>query len=440
MVASVEESSDDTSSYVSVHINDDKSSMDEPEWQTVQPNIRPKKRMSAKERKDLKNVQRSERSAIEFAEGQNTVAEVAESFLRNLLTENDKFDDFTDEVVYFNPDGVAAKGRTMEELIAAWTEFQDKRKQEIDVLDEIASQYRGSGRVEDLIRQGNHSMQQRSDATFHRIVDLATRVRNARQRQILEAEQLMRQRQESPELSNQKDEVREERCFFSEPNLDSGFSNLLLNFSEDAEHEEAKYRRMDMVVDSGAFVSGVPPECYPEYKIDEMYEGGKSVSGEALPILGIRHFQVSLIENVQDLTMNVKVIKGLSKALGAVSEMVANNCRVVFDSESKGGSYIWNRNRDEYYKVFPHNGIYTMPVWVRIPANFDDDEKNSGEDPSSFQGQSPRTYGLEKPTLMSGKLKIHQMYACTMEQKTFQVEQTEVQMKEDSMKVKEIYQ
>ena len=84
MVARVEESSDDTSSYVSVHINEDKSSMDEPELQTVQPNIRSKKRMSAKERKDLKNVQRSERSATEFAEGQNTVAEVAESFLRNL--------------------------------------------------------------------------------------------------------------------------------------------------------------------------------------------------------------------------------------------------------------------------------------------------------------------------------------------------------------------
>ena len=73
----------------------------------------------------------------------------------------------------------------------------------------------------------------------------------------------MKQRQESPELSNQKDEVQEERGFFSEPG-DSGFSNLILNFSEDAEHEEAKYRRMDMVVDSGAFVSGVPLECYPE--------------------------------------------------------------------------------------------------------------------------------------------------------------------------------
>ena len=120
-------------------------------------------------------------------------------------------------------------------------------------------------------------------------------------------------------------------------------------------------------------------------------EGGQSASGETLPILGVRHLQVSLTETVKDLIRNVKVIKGLSKALGAVSEMVANNCRVVFDSESKGGSYICNRNRYEYYNVFPHNGIYTMPVWVRIPANFDVDEKNSGEDPSNFQGLSQRT-------------------------------------------------
>ena len=149
-----------------------------------------------------------------------------------------------------------------------------------------------------------------------------------------------------------------------------------------------------MVVDSGAFVLCMPPEYYPEYPTDEVdegqAEGGKSASDETLQIQGVKHLRVSLIETVKDLTMNVKVIKGLSKALGAVSEMVANNCRGVFDSESKGGCFIWNRNRNEYYKVFPHNGIYTIPVWVRIPANFDD-EKNSREDPLSFQGQSPRT-------------------------------------------------
>ena len=234
-----------------------------------------------------------------------------------------------------------------------------------------------------------------ADGAFFQLADLAQRVRINREHEVREAEQLMKQRQESPDVSDKGVEVREERGFFSEPDKDSGFSRLLLNLSGDAEQAEDKYRRMDMVVDSGAFVSGMPPEYFHEYPVDEVdegqAEGGRSASGETLPIQDIRRLRVSLTETVKDLTMNVKVIKGLSKALGAVSEMVANNCRVVFDSESKGGSYIWNRNRNEYYKVFPHNGIYTIPVWVRIPANFDDDEKNSGEDPSNFQRLSQRT-------------------------------------------------
>ena len=52
--------------------------------------------------------------------------------------------------------------------------------------------------------------------------------------------------------------------------------------------------------------------------------------------------RVSLVETIRDLTTNVKVIQGLSKALAAVSEMVETGCRVVFDSEAIGGSYIWN--------------------------------------------------------------------------------------------------
>ena len=229
--------------------------------------------MSAKERKDLNNVQRSERSAIEFAEGQSTVAEVAESFLRNLETEYDDFHDaFIKGVVYCCIDGVSAKGRTVEELITVWNEAQDKRRQDFDVLDEIASQYRGSD-LEDWIRQGNIVKQQRADDVFYKFADLAERVRNNREREIREAEQLMKQRQESPDVSDKGVEVLEERGFFSEPYKDPGFSRLLLNLSGDAEQAEDKYRRMDMVVDSGAFVSGMPPECFPEYPVDEVDEG-----------------------------------------------------------------------------------------------------------------------------------------------------------------------
>ena len=95
--------------------------------------------------------------------------------------------------------------------------------------------------------------------------------------------------------------------------------------------------------------------------------------------------------------MNVKVIQGLSKVRAAVSDMVENGCRVVFDSEATGGSYIWNRKRNEYYKVFHHNGIYILPVWERIPEGDEEcDEQDQQEimnsnGPMRFYGPSPRT-------------------------------------------------
>ena len=53
-VATIEESSEDTSSYISVQINEQQISVDEPEWQTIQPNNthkNNKKRMTVKTRK-----------------------------------------------------------------------------------------------------------------------------------------------------------------------------------------------------------------------------------------------------------------------------------------------------------------------------------------------------------------------------------------------------
>ena len=89
--------------------------------------------------------------------------------------------------------------------------------------------------------------------------------------------------------------------------------------------------------------------------------------------------QVSLVETIDDLMMNFKVIEGLTKPLGSITEMVRNDCRVVFDGEATCGSYVYNRRRNEYCKIFLKNGIYLMPVWVRIPGATasEHDEKNS---------------------------------------------------------------
>ena len=56
--------------------------------------------MTAKQRRNVKTIQRAEKSATDFARAQSTVTEVAESFLRNMEMENDAFNKSFAQEVY----------------------------------------------------------------------------------------------------------------------------------------------------------------------------------------------------------------------------------------------------------------------------------------------------------------------------------------------------
>ena len=69
------------------------------------------------------------------------MAEVAEPFLRTIWIGNDDMcDEFADELFYFDLLGKSNKGRTVQEIRTEWTWAQEKRKDEIDLLEEIVSQ------------------------------------------------------------------------------------------------------------------------------------------------------------------------------------------------------------------------------------------------------------------------------------------------------------
>ena len=139
--------------------------------------------MMAKQRRDVKAVQRAEKSATDFAISQSTVTEVAEGFLRNMEIKNDAFNKGCAQEVYSMDsylDGLSELGRTMEEFITIWLKDQEKRKQDFDVLDEIAHKYKGSDLIE-WIRQGKTVMQYRSDAVYYPLADAACREREVRE-------------------------------------------------------------------------------------------------------------------------------------------------------------------------------------------------------------------------------------------------------------------
>ena len=125
--------------------------------------------MTVKNRKELKALQRSDESAKAFAIAQSAIAEVATSFLRNMETESDEFhDELMNETVHCGLDGVTTTGRSVEELITRWFEYEDKMKQDFDLLDNIVSAYEGSD-LHDCIRQGKNAMNARADSAFYKL-------------------------------------------------------------------------------------------------------------------------------------------------------------------------------------------------------------------------------------------------------------------------------
>ena len=118
---------------------------------------------------------------------------------------------------------------------------------------------------------------------------------------------------------------------------DEDLMNGLYSFSNFGE-----YVRIEVVINSGAFISVLPTKCFPQCPLlplkPGMVDGGKTATGQEVPILGQRRLQVSLLEIPDELMMNFKCLDELQQPLGSVSELVRNNCRVVFDGVDAGGS------------------------------------------------------------------------------------------------------
>ena len=123
--------------------------------------------------------------------------------------------------------------------------------------------------------------------------------------------------------------------------------------------------RLDLTIDSGAAVCGLPEGCAQEVALEALNGPGKeymTANGEKIKELGSKtpalEFQNGDTQKLKFQVMNVH------KPLVAVSKIVAAGNKVVFAPEAKGGSYIECLNTKKKMKVFERNGVYVLPSWV----------------------------------------------------------------------------
>ena len=119
-----------------------------------------------------------------------------------------------------------------------------------------------------------------------------------------------------------------------------------------------------------------------------------AASGSEVGVLGIRR-PLCWFQDDSQHVINVKVLAPLNRALFAVSELV-KTCKVVFDSEEYGGSYMEHRKTGQKIKIYLRRGIFVMPIWIKrkpppkmLAAQWDERAPASTETevPDPFRGQ-----------------------------------------------------
>ena len=89
---------------------------------------------------------------------------------------------------------------------------QEKRNDEIELLEGIVSQYKGAGDLIQRVQQGKSDMQKRADAILQQIIALEQRVKETQAHQGQEAERLVRRQQERRSHDEHLEELRRQKA------------------------------------------------------------------------------------------------------------------------------------------------------------------------------------------------------------------------------------
>ena len=129
---------------------------------------------------------------------------------------------------------------------------------------------------------------------------------------------------------------------------------------------EVRGRRVDLIIDSGAFRTVIPPTLGAGIPLgdvpDRLQRGAETASGDKLDPLGMRVLECAFlsgpVRSVECLVMDV------NRPLVSVSQMATRGWTVTFAPESQGGSFIHHRELGDRHTLWPRDGVYILPAVV----------------------------------------------------------------------------
>ena len=135
-------------------------------------------------------------------------------------------------------------------------------------------------------------------------------------------------------------------------------------------HEGQEWKRISIVVDSGACENVIDPEMAPGYPArdtpaSKAGHAFTAANGDPIPNLGSVRLPIVIGEGSSKI-LNFCAAE-VTKPLPSVNKICSTGHICVFDDE---GSYIYNKNSGEYTKIREDSGSYVLDAWVPPSSTF----------------------------------------------------------------------
>ena len=125
------------------------------------------------------------------------------------------------------------------------------------------------------------------------------------------------------------------------------------------------WQRIDFTVDSGSAVSGIPESQLPKGEPvkspnNEDSKAYTSASKHSVKVVG-EASPTCAFQNQEEGAVSLRVLNPLKKPLLSVNRM--NRTHVVhLDGEN---SYAQNRRTGRVMRIYPRNGVFVLPAWIK---------------------------------------------------------------------------
>ena len=154
-----------------------------------------------------------------------------------------------------------------------------------------------------------------------------------------------------------------------------------------------RLERIDIAVDSGAAVSAIGPQVCQDYPVMEHESSGRlyvAANGTRITDLGRR--TPSLWTDDGQVVSAGFSVTNVRRPLLSVSQAVSKGMRIVFDSESNGGSWMECKKTGRRMKLEQRNGIFVMRAWV-VPYSFTKGGSQDAREIAAYEKESPEHEG-----------------------------------------------